>query len=97
MEGEIANLKALELEALYEKCFMAKEQRIQAFSSVLEKIGGELESRDLAGVDTDKLMELYLKYSSQIRGEYIEPRFKSTGEMVEDKLEQTLLNQLTAI
>ena len=95
LQDEIANLKALELEALYEKYYLLKETRLQTFGEMLTKIKTEVESRDLSDVPTDKLLELLLKYNSQVKEEIVEPTFKSSGEITEERLDRELLDNLT--
>jgi len=95
LENEIANLKALELEALYEKHYLLKESRIETFGVVLEKLKDEILSRDLSDVPTDKLLDLLLKYENQLKAEIVEPRFKTSTEIKEDKLDKELLDELT--
>ena len=56
LQEEIANRKALELEALYEKYYLLKENRLQTFGAMLTKIKAEVERRDLSDVPTDKLL-----------------------------------------
>lgn len=97
LQDEIANLKALELEALYEKYYLLKETRLQTFGEMLTKIKTEVESRDLSDVPTDKLLELLLKYNSQVKEEIIEPVFKSSVELREERLDRELLEELTNI
>ena len=96
-QEEIANLKALELETLYEKYYLLKEARLQTFGKMLIKIKTEVESRDFSDVPTDKLLELLLKYDNQIKEEIIEPVFKSSGEITEEKADRELLEELTYI
>lgn len=95
LEDEIANLKALELEALYETYYLQRESRLQTFGAMLTKIKKEVESRDLSDVPTDKLLELLLKYNSQVKEEIVEPIYKSSEEIKEDELDKELLNELT--
>lgn len=95
LQDEIANRKALELEALYEKYYLLKEYRIETFGAMLTKIKKEVESRDLSDVPTDKLLDLFLKYDSQIKEEIIEPIYKSSEEIKEAQLDKELLNELT--
>lgn len=95
LEDEIANLKALELEALYEKHYLLKESRIETFGVLLRKLKDEVMSRDLSDVSTDKLLDLLLKYENQLKDEVIEPRFKTSIEIKEDELDKELLNELT--
>jgi hypothetical protein len=97
LEDEIANLKALELEALYEKYYLLKESRIETFGELVKKLKDEVMSRDLSEVPTDKLLELLLKYENQLKDEVIEPRFKTSTEIKEDKLDRELLDELTAL
>lgn len=97
LEDEIANLKALELEALYETYYLQRESRLQTFGAMLTKIKEEVESRDFSDVPTDKLLELLLKYNSQVKEEIVEPIYKTSEEIKEDELDKELLNELTNI
>lgn len=96
LQEEIANRKALELEALYEKYYLLKETRLQTFGEMLSKIKKEIEVRDLSDVSTDKLLDLLLKYSNQVKEELIEPRFKSSEEITEEILDRELIGELTS-
>lgn len=97
LEEEIANLKALELEALYEKYYLHKENRLQTFGELLGKIKKEIEKRNLSDVSTEKLLELYLKYQAQAKEEVTEPVFKSSKEVEEERADKELLDELTTI
>jgi len=97
LQDEIANRKALELEALYESYYLLKENRLQTFGAMLTKIKKEVESRDLSDVPTDKLLDLFLKYNSQIKEEIVEPIYKSSQELIEDKQDRELLEVLTTL
>ena len=97
LQDEIANRKALELEALYETYYLQRENRLQTFGAMLTKIKKEVESRDLSDVPTDKLLDLFLKYNSQVKEEIVEPIFKTSTEIKEDKLDRELLDELTAL
>jgi len=97
LKDEIANLKALELEALYEKYYLLKENRLQTFGGLLNKLKDEVLSRDLSEVPTEKLMELLLKYDSQVKEELIEPIYKTSTEITEERLDKELLEELTTI
>ena len=96
LQNEIANLKAIELEALYEKYYLHKETRLQTFGELLTKIKKEIEGRDLSDVPTDKLLELLLKYNSLAKEETVEPNFKSSKEITEERIDRELLEELTA-
>ena len=95
LQEEIANLKALELEALYEKYYLLKETRLQTFGEMLQKIKKEVDKRNLSDVPTDKLLDLLLKYNSMVKEEIVEPLFKSSGEIDEERTERELLEGLT--
>ena len=97
LQEEIANRKALELEALYETYYLQRESRLQMFGVMLTKIKKEVESRDLSDVPTDKLLELFLKYNNQIREEIVEPIYKSSQELTEEKEDRKLLDDLTTL
>jgi transcriptional regulator with XRE-family HTH domain len=97
LQDEIANRKALELEALYETYYLQREHRLQTFGAMLTKIKTEVESRDLSDVPTDKLLDLFLKYNSQVKEEIIEPIYKSSQELIEERLDRELLEDLTTL
>ena len=44
---EIDNLKAVELEAMYDKYYLSVRKKVEFFGDVLRRIQGELETRDL--------------------------------------------------
>jgi len=97
LQEEVANLKALELEALYEKYYLLKETRLQTFGAMLTKIKEEVERRDLSDVPTDKLLDLFLKYNSQVKEEIVEPIYKSSQELIEERQDRELLEELTTL
>jgi len=68
---EIGNLRAIETDALYEKCFVGARERISLLAGQLEKVRDELMKRDLSTVPTEKLLDAMLKYSSALRDEYV--------------------------
>jgi transcriptional regulator with XRE-family HTH domain len=81
LEGEIASLKAMELEALHEKYFMNKEARIHLLGEQLKEIKAELKRRGLEDVSTEKLLEMELKWYQALQAEYVETRPLTEGEM----------------
>ena len=82
LEGEIASVRAVEMEALHEKYFMTKEARIQLLGEQLKEIKAELKRRGLETVSTDKLLELELKLYQALQAEYVETR-----PLTEDEIE----------
>ena len=95
LQDEIANRKALELEVIYESYYLLKENRLQTFGAMLSKIKKEIENRDFSDVPTEKLLELLLKYNSLVKEEIIEPNFKSSEEMREERQDRELLEKLS--
>lgn len=95
LQEEIANRKALELEALYENFYLLKEYRLRNFGNLLNKIEKELQARDFSEVATEKLLELFLKYNSQLKEEIVEPTFRSSQELKEEEEARELLDVLT--
>lgn len=94
-EETIATLKALELETLYESHHINKEARIEALSTLKDKLRQEIDRRDLADIPTDKLITLYLNTTAAIKDEAIEPNFQSSKEQERDRQERETLDRLT--
>ncbi len=95
-QEEIANVKASELESLYETYHLQRENRLQIFGELLLKLKAEALKRDFSEIPAEKLLELLLKYNSQVREDYIEPRFTTSQEIAEELSERRLLEELTA-
>ena len=85
LEAEIASLKAMELESLQEQYFLLKEGRIKLLGETLKGLQEELKKRDLAGVSTDKLLDMWLKVYQELKEEAIEVRPLSESEIAELK------------
>lgn len=81
LEEEIASLKAIELESLYEEFFLLKESRIKSLGGQLKAIQDELSARDLSDVPTEKLLDLSLRFRDALDREYVQPRPISTAEI----------------
>ena len=97
LQDEIGNRKALELELIYESYYLMRENRLQTFGAMLTKIKEEVEQRSLSDVPTDKLLELLLKYNSQVKEEIVEPIYKSSQEIKEERQDRELLEELTTL
>jgi len=97
LQDEIANRKALELEVLYETYYLLKEAKIKKYGAILSKITNELENRDFNNVTTGRLLELYLLYFERLSQEVIEPTYKSSQEIKEEKQDRELLDELTTL
>ena len=96
-EEAIATLQALELEELYETHRITKRERIAAHASLLSRIRTEIESRNLTDVPTEKLIDLYIKTSSALSEEIIEPNFQSTEEQERDRKERAIIDSLSSL
>ena len=81
LDGDIASLKAIEMEALHEKYFMTKEARIHLLGEQLKEIKAELKRRGLEDVSTEKLLEMELKWYQALQAEYVETRPLTEGEI----------------
>ena len=97
LELEIAQAKALELETLYESYSLYKEARIKTLGEILLKLKSEIDQRDLTDLPTDKLLDLFLKYEGVVKDTLVEPVFKSTSELDEERAERNLLEELSAV
>lgn len=86
---QIKNLKAVELEAIQEKFFLLKKQRIEAFGEQLEKIKAELENRDFSDISTDKLLDYFQKYYQNLTEE--------TKELVFSVYEESEIDELLGV
>jgi transposase-like protein len=72
LKEEIEIRKATELELIYESYFLLKKSRLQSLGDILLRIETEIGQRSLSNIPTDKLLDIYLKYSNQIKAE-LEP------------------------
>ena len=79
---EIGNLRAIEWEVLSKKCLAAKEKRVAIFGKMLEKVVAEVEKRDLAYVETAKLFEILLKYTTALKADESGLEFKGTESSI---------------
>jgi transposase len=88
-EEEVENLKAIELDALREACWMTTQARVERLSARLEHITVELDKRDFSDVPTAKLVELELKTRAELARELAEPRIRSEQQLRDAKAERT--------
>jgi hypothetical protein len=74
LEAEIASLKAMELEALYEEFGLLKESRIILLGEQLKALQAEISKRDFKDLGLDKLLDYQLRYLEAFKREYVEPQ-----------------------
>jgi transcriptional regulator with XRE-family HTH domain len=83
LHTEIAQAKAMELEALQEEYFILKEGRIRLLGGQLKTIQEAISGRDLSKVSTERLMDLQLRYFGELKTEYVAT---PTGDRIGTKL-----------
>jgi len=93
-ENEIANLKAAELEELVDTYYLNKKSRLETLGTLMKKLKSELLNRDFTTVNTDKLLDLFIKYDNQIKEEYTQSIYKTTLEIKEESMIKELLKNL---
>jgi len=97
LAGQIAELKAIELDELFTTFLLTKEDRIRTLGETLGRINKELSARPLEEIATEKLMELSLKYTRELKEEVGdirptgEPDRKLTGEEIMAEIVSLLL------
>ena len=96
LDQEIAQAKALELDSLYESYSLYKEARLKTLGEILSKLKKEVDNRDLTDLPTDRLLDLFLKYEGVVKESLVEPVFKSSREIEEEKEDRLLLEELTS-
>ena len=89
---DIETMKRERLEELYTAYNMKREARIQSLGTMLQKIDSALEDQMFRLLDTDKLLELKLKYMKALREEYREPAETEADNTLDGLLDQ--YNQL---
>jgi transcriptional regulator len=97
LDQEIAQAKALELDSLYEAYSLYKEARLKTLGEILSKLKKEVDNRDLTDLPTDRLLDLFLKYEGVVKERLVEPVFKSSREIEEEKEDRLLLEELTTL
>lgn len=85
LEGEIATLKATELDALYERYYMTRQQKIKQLGRQLKAVQKELRKRDYSDISTEKLLDMELKLYEELEAEKIDTRPLSGQEIEELK------------
>ncbi len=76
LKNEIANLKSIELDGLYEKYFLTKQKRIELYGEKLKEIKAELHKRKLSDLKTSELFNLLVKYDAILQKEKTETTFQ---------------------
>ena len=98
LSSEIAELKAIELDDLHTRFYMAKEARIARLGDTLNKLTAQEEARDFSDIPTDKLLDLKMKFMKELKEELGgESRYKFDTKLTSEKIIGELLNLLYRI
>jgi transcriptional regulator with XRE-family HTH domain len=92
---EIDNLRALELEATYDKYYLSVRKKVEFFGDVLSRIQGELETRDLSTIPTEKLFAMYAHFYQEAQRALPTIHFRSEDEIQASKSERHKLATLS--
>jgi transcriptional regulator with XRE-family HTH domain len=80
-EEEIDNLRALELEAMYDKYHLSTRKRVEFFGNTLSRIQCELETRELSEIPTEKLFAVYAHFYREAQHALPELAFRNDDEV----------------
>jgi transcriptional regulator with XRE-family HTH domain len=91
---EIDNVRAMELEAMYDKYFLSVRKKVEFFGDVLNRIQSELETRDLSAISTEKLFAMYAHFYQEAQRALPDITFKDKREVAASKSERLSLNEM---
>jgi transcriptional regulator with XRE-family HTH domain len=91
---EIDNLQAAELEALYDKYYLSIHKKVEFFGDVLNRIQGELETRDLSTIPTEKLFAMYAHFYHEAQRSLPAIRFQDASEVQASKAQRLRFSEL---
>lgn len=101
LESEIASLRAIELEALQEQFWMAKQGKIELLGGIVRKLKEQADKADYTALEPDKLLELLLKYTEALSREFDDLRvisslgLEKTGTELDKMLQRYRLGLMT--
>lgn len=90
---EIENVRAIELEAMYDKYYLSTRKKVEFFGDVLNRIQGELETRDLSTIPSDKLFAMYAHFYWEAQHTLPKIEFRDEDEIQTSKSERKALAQ----
>lgn len=91
---EIDNLRAVELEALYDKYYLLVRKKVEFFGDVLTRIQNELDTRDLSTIPTEKLFAMYAHFYQEAQRALPAIKFQNEHEVQESKAMRLTLSRL---
>lgn len=83
---DIANLRAIEIEAIQDRFYISRIKRLELFGTQIEKINKELDKRKLDDVSVEKLLEILLKYLTLVKQDESPVTFQSEKDLGDDML-----------
>jgi transcriptional regulator with XRE-family HTH domain len=81
LKEQVDNVRAMELEALYDRYYLSVRKKVEFFGDVLSRIQGELETRDLSTIPTEKLFAMYAHFYQEARRALPELTFRNEDEV----------------
>lgn len=91
---ELANLKAIELDALREEYWLTRQARIKIYGDQRQRTIEEFKIRDLSEVPTPKLVDIFLKLDAQLRDEALMPAIVDEAGLETRKAVRNLVESL---
>jgi hypothetical protein len=91
---EVQNAKALRLEVLREKFILSTESKIELYGELVDRLRQELSNRDLAGVDTHKLLDMLIKTQGKLDESFITPGVKTDEDIEYERKSSDNLNSV---
>ena len=79
LNASLENAKAFQMDAIKAKYQMLQVHRVEQFSQMLHRLREEVQKRDLSEIPTDKLIDLFLKFTKEARSEEVELYFTETA------------------
>ena len=94
VKEEIDNLRAIELEAMYEKYDLSTRKRVEFFGDVLSRIQRELETRDLSAIPTEKLFAMYARFYREAQHALPEIKFRAEDEISAEQYDRRAFREI---
>jgi hypothetical protein len=95
LKEEIDNLKAVELAAMYDKCYLSTREQVEFFGDMLSRIQRELETRELSEVSAEKLFAMYAHFWREAQHALPTITFRDEEEVRADELQRNSLGDAT--
>ena len=81
LKEQIDNLRAMELEAMYDKYHLSTRKKVEFFGDILSRIQRELETRELSEIPTEKLFAMYAHFYREAQHALPELTFRNDYEV----------------